>query len=363
MRTNFGKILPTVLLSLALIISASCGNGGQNGTATTSGTTAAELTTTVGESAAETTTTEAGSGTTVTTSAPESSVSETGAGSDTPGDDLSIGNGVWWNRDSEGKTGTYCIFNNGKGSIKNLEMGSGVNFDYEQNGYDLLFRFEGDEDVTRAKITDVGVGMIHIRFDNSSEDRLLRYVTDDIGGFGFFSIGDIVSAARAYYSSSHNGAEAGSAETELSEDDWVLVKFKGSAGDESYYINPITGNGYTYNGEAVDLGLASAGSIEDMMPSMVPEPWHATVIQRQTLLDEGCFMGVRYLGYIAPDSFDPKVNEPYIKNILEVTGTAEDFPFSTEIPNGTGPVSDIYGRQHGKCQGIYLRPVRGRKRS
>ncbi|MBO6232050.1 MAG: hypothetical protein J6O50_15935 [Ruminiclostridium sp.] len=247
--------------------------------------------------------------------------------------------GVWWLKDKDYGGEIWVIQDNRTGYVTELINGMGHGFTYESDGSGGVFRYHGTA-AGGAESFVVSDGEIILGLS-----RKLTYLTDKSDGFVVYSNADLANNAAKYYASTHDGHFPAKAVWGIEDNDLVRIRLfdddsrSNSALNEWYFLiqDEKEESGWTYTeiarytidrftGKGTD---SDGGKVDISYTTLVPEKWSPSVIQRQVMLDNGEFFGVRYLGYIDPsvDSLDDAVRE-----ILQNTGTAEDFPFVNEMP-------------------------------
>ncbi len=302
--------VPAAVLAALMLGTAACKQEEKRASSSETTTTTAAVTTTEAE-----TTTTAAPETTTTTSAPEVTTSE-----ETPADEeFAIKTGVWLSQSEYEGESYYTFLEDGSGNVLSQDMGIGVPYSYTHEGTEYTFEMAAVDNFVKMNVTEASEDRIVIKWEYGLEETLTYLGPAD--GFRFFSTDVLCNMAAYRFMQDNNGYAMFSKYGEIQPDGLIKITLNDCSNENKgvigcYTVDRYTGKGTDINGSEVEL--AELG--EDVYQ---PFFW-----QKTAMSISGSMLGVRYIGYVAPESNDARIEDVYFNNLFYRTGISAECNFN-----------------------------------
>ena len=301
--TNKRKYAVTAAFLAALMLgTAACKQDNKPGSATETTTTAAAATEAV-------TTTTAAPETTTTTSAPETTTETEAPAKET---DFEIKTGVWLAQSEYEGDSYYTFREDGSGNVLSQEMGIGVPFGYTHDGVDYTFEMAAVDNFVKMTVTDATEDRIKIKWEYGLEETLTYLGPAE--GFSFYNTDELKDMAAYRFMQDNGGYAMFTKYGEVQQSDGLvkLSLYDCSRDDKGligcYTVDRYTGKGTDINGSEIELARFEGETYE-------PFFWQKTGMSMS-----GSMLGVRYIGYVDPESNDARINDVYFNDLFYKTG-------------------------------------------
>lgn len=174
--------------------------------------------------------------------------------------------GVWLDRSglrlNNGRetSGIYFVFETYSGGrTLGLDTGTGLPFDAEKNGEDVVLYFGSSDDNTPVRFRVIDENTVDMTFLDDNTTERLTFVTDVSENFTFYPEEYLIELAKQFYAAKHEGHVPTKAEASSEDDNTVLIQlyddesYSLNATSAWYFIDRFTGKGKDIDGREVDL--------------------------------------------------------------------------------------------------------------
>lgn len=186
--------------------------------------------------------------------------------------------GVWLDRsglrlnNGRESSGIYFIFETGGGRTLGLDTGTGLSFDAEKNGEDVVLHFGSSDDNTPVRFRVIDENTVDMTFLDDNTTERLTFVTDVSENFTFYPEEYLIELAKQFYAAKHEGHVPTKAEASSEDDNTVLIQlyddesYSLNATSAWYFIDRFTGKGKDIDGREIDLTSVSGSQNSSSSP-------------------------------------------------------------------------------------------------